>query len=154
MIDIFIKGLESLNIGSNELNRIMHKLNDEPREQLIDRLKKFNKFANNLDIKVIKGHKNCILSTAEYISNGKILKIKLKHIDLNFKDKCRAYCSELPFGRISPSSYINIKTVNVISFDVEINENYLWGIELIKRFAASIQLTWPHFLGFLITWQK
>ena len=76
MIDIFIKGLESLNIGSNELNRIMHKLNDEPREELIDRLKRFNKFANNLDIKVIKGHKNCILSTAEYISNGKSLKIK------------------------------------------------------------------------------
>ena len=141
MIDIFIKGLESLNIGSNELNRIMHKLNDEPREELIDRLKRFNKFANNLDIKVIKRHKNCILSTAEYISNGKSLKIKIKHIDLNFKDKCRAYCSELPFGRISPSSYINIETVNVISFDVEINENYLLGIESIKRFAASIQLT-------------
>ena len=75
------------------------------------------------------------------MSNGKSLKIKIKHIDLIFKDKCRAYCSELPFGRIFPSSYINIETVNVFSFDVEINENYLLGIESIKRFAASIQLT-------------
>ena len=54
MIDIFIKGLESLNIGSNELNRIMHKLNDEPREELIDRLKKFNKFANNFYVLLLK----------------------------------------------------------------------------------------------------
>ena len=37
---------------------------------------KFNQFANNLNIKLIKGPKNCILNTAEYISNGKNLKIK------------------------------------------------------------------------------
>ena len=37
---------------------------------------KFNEFANNLNIKLIKGPKNCILNTAEYISNGKNLKIK------------------------------------------------------------------------------
>ena len=36
----------------------------------------FNEFANNLNIKLIKGPKNCILNTAEYISNRKNLKVK------------------------------------------------------------------------------
>ena len=72
MIDRFIKGLESLNIDLNELN-LIHKLNDEARIQLIDRLIRFNECANNLNIKLIKEPENCILNTTEYISNEKIL---------------------------------------------------------------------------------
>ena len=72
MIDRFIKGLESLNIDLNELN-LIHKLNDEARIELIDRLIRFNECANNLNIKLIKEPKNCILNTTEYISNEKIL---------------------------------------------------------------------------------
>ena len=72
MIDRFIKGIESLNIDLNELN-LIHKLNDEARIELIDRLIRFNECANNLNIKLIKEPKNCILNTTEYISNEKIL---------------------------------------------------------------------------------
>ena len=67
------KGLKSLNRGSSELHLIF-KLNDEPRIELTDRLKKFNEFANNLNIKLLKGPKNCILNTAKYISNENIIK--------------------------------------------------------------------------------
>ena len=31
------------------------------------------------------------------------------------KDKCIAYCPELPIGIISPSSYLNIETMDIIS---------------------------------------
>ena len=72
MIDRFIKGIESLNIDLNELN-LIHKLNDEARIELIDRLIRFNECANNLNIKLIKEPENCILNTTEYISNEKIL---------------------------------------------------------------------------------
>ena len=72
MIDRFIKGLESLNIDLNELN-LIHKLDDEARIELIDRLIRFNKCANNLNIKLIKEPKNCILNTTDYISNEKIV---------------------------------------------------------------------------------
>ena len=51
MIDRFIKGLESLNIGPNELN-VTHKLNDEPRIELTDRLVRFNEFANSLKCQI------------------------------------------------------------------------------------------------------
>ena len=39
------------------------KINDKPRRELIDRLVRFNEFANKLNIKLIKGPKNCILNT-------------------------------------------------------------------------------------------
>ena len=111
IINRFILGsesrLESLNIGLNELN-LIHKLNDEPRIELIDIL--------------TKEPKKCILNTAEYISNGKNLKIK--PIDLSLKGKCIAYCSDLPFGIICPTSYVNIATMSIISSDKKINKNY------------------------------
>ena len=122
MIHRFIQGLESLNMSSNELIialDVLKKINGELRIELIDRLIRFNEFANKLNIKLIEGPKNCILNTAEYISNGKYLKIK--PIDLSLKDKYIAYCHELPFGIISPSSYVNIETMNIICSDVEIN---------------------------------
>ena len=79
MIDRFIKGLKALNISPNELKIILDllkKLNDEPRIELIDRLMRFNQFTNKSNIKLITEHKNCVLNTTEYISNGKNLKIK------------------------------------------------------------------------------
>ena len=33
-----------------------------------------------------------------------------------------AYCFDLLFGIISPFSYVNIETMNIISSDVEANE--------------------------------
>ena len=55
----------------------------------------------------------------EYIYNGENLKIK--PTDSNLKNKCIAYCLELPFGILSFSCYVNIEAMNIISFDVEIN---------------------------------
>ena len=57
---------------------------------------KFNRLANNLNIELIKGSKKTILSIAEYVRNGKNLKIKPN--DSNLKDKCIADSNELPFG--------------------------------------------------------
>ena len=73
---------------------------------------KFNELTNNLDIRLLKGTKNFILNIAEYISNGKNLKIK--PIDSSFKNKRIAYCLESSFGIISSSSYVNIETMNIL----------------------------------------
>ena len=47
---------------------------------------------------------------------------------------------------------MNIETMNIISSDVEINENYFLDIKSIELFAASKLyhvLNLPHFLGFV-----
>ena len=116
IIDRLLKGLASLNIGQSELN-LIHRLSGKPTIELIHRLIKFNEFASNLTIKLIKWPKNCILHTAECISNGKNLKIK--PVDLSLEDKFITYCFELPCGIVSHSSYVNIETMNIISSDVE-----------------------------------
>ena len=38
----------------------------------------------------------------------------LKPIDSSLKDKCIAYYPELPFGILSPCSYLNTRTMNII----------------------------------------
>ena len=48
--------------------------------------------------------------------------LKIKPIDSGLKNKRIGYCLELPFKIISFSRYINIKTINIISSDVKINE--------------------------------
>ena len=73
MINRFIKGLESLNMGPSELLSILDMLRKTKRLriEIIDRLIRFNGFADNLYVKLIKGYKICILNTAECIRNGK-----------------------------------------------------------------------------------
>ena len=56
---------------------------------------------------------------------------KTKPNDLSLKDKCIAYCRELPFGIVFFSSYI--ETMNIIPCDVEINEYELLDIKSDKR---------------------
>ena len=58
--------------------------------------------------------KKSILSTVEYISNGKNLKIEPKVLKSNAQ-----LIAELPFG-IPPCSYLNIKTMNIISSDTKV----------------------------------
>ena len=55
---------------------------------------KINELANNLDIRLLKElcFENSILNIAEYISNGKNLKIE--PLDSSFKTKRIAYCLE------------------------------------------------------------
>ena len=54
---------------------------------------KFYRLADNLNIELIKGSKKTILSIAEYVRNGKNLKIKPN--DSNLKDKCMEVNSTL-----------------------------------------------------------
>ena len=88
----------------NKLNKI------EKIKTVIKELKieiKFNALTHKLDIRLLKGTKNSILNTVEYISNGKNLKIK--SVDLSLKNKHIAYWFELPFEMISFSSYLTLK---------------------------------------------
>ena len=57
--------------------------------------------------------KKSILSIVEYISNGKNLKIEPKVFKSNAQ-----LIAELPFG-IPPCSYLNNKTMNIISSDTK-----------------------------------
>ena len=66
---------------------------------------KLNKLSNSLIIKLIKGYKN-IQHMVDYINKGKNL--KTKPIDLSNKNKCMAYCSEVPYGILFYSSYIDL----------------------------------------------
>ena len=57
---------------------------------------KFNKLSNSLNIKLTKGNKKYIQYMVDYINKGEnIIKIP---INLSNKNKCMAYCSELPYG--------------------------------------------------------
>ena len=56
----------------------------------------------------------------DYINKGKNL--KTKPIDLSKKHKCMAYCSELPFGILFYSSYIDLEKTKIVSSIVEKNE--------------------------------
>ena len=73
-----------------------------------------------MDTRSIKGSKKPILNIAEYITNGKNLKVK--PADLSLKNKCIDYCFELPFRIISFSSHFSIESINIISSDVEMNK--------------------------------
>ena len=48
-----------------------------------------------------------------------------KSINLSIKNKQMALCCDLSFGILSLSSYVDIKTINIVSFDVQKNENKL-----------------------------
>ena len=107
----------------------------------VEKLEEFNELAKCLNIKLIKESKKTkktIFSIAEYISNGKNLKIK--SIDSSFKDKCIAYCPELLSGILSPCSYVNIKAMNIISSDTKITK---------KSVFYSRKMILPSFLKYV-----
>ena len=53
----------------------------------------------------------------DYNNNG--VNFRKKPINFSLKNKLIVFCSEFPFGILSFSSYVDIATVNIISFDVE-----------------------------------
>ena len=69
------------------------------------------KLSNSLNVKLIKGDRKNIQYLVDYINKGENL-IK-KPIDLSNKNKCMAYCSELPFGILSYSSYIDLEKMKM-----------------------------------------
>ena len=91
------------------------------KEKLKKRIKiKLNRLASNLNIKLIKRSNKFILGIAEFISNGN--KIKIELIDWNFNGKCEAYSNDIPFGILSPSSYLHIETMNIIYSNITITK--------------------------------
>ena len=80
----------------------------------IERKIKFDKLSNDLSIKLIKGSNEAILLIPESITNRKNLTID--PIDSSSKNKTGLYSNELPFGILSLNSFLNIETMNVISF--------------------------------------
>ena len=81
---------------------------------------KLNKLSNDLNIKLIKGNRNFILYMKNYINNGENL--WKKSIDLSIKNEQITFCSNLPFGILSLSSYVDIESMNIISSNVDMNE--------------------------------
>ena len=75
--------------------------------------KKFHQLVSDSNIELTIESEKHLLSIAKSISNKKHLRIE--PIDLNFKDKCIAYCPELSIGIMSRSNYLNIETMNIIS---------------------------------------
>ena len=60
-----------------------------------------------------------------------------------------ALCCDLSFGILSLSSYVDIKTINIVSFDVQKNENKLLRCKSKQVVDALRLLEMPLFLGFL-----
>ena len=86
---------------------------------------KYNKLSNDVNIKLIKGNRNVIIYTNNYINNGKNL--NEKPIDLSIKNKKIVFYSNLLFGMLSFSNYVDIESMNTISSDVDMNEYRLLG---------------------------
>ena len=53
----------------------------------------------------------------DYINKGKNL--KTKPIDSSNKNKCRAYCGDLPFGILSYCRYIDLEKIKTVSTKIE-----------------------------------
>ena len=102
--------------------------------------------SNDLNIKLIEGTNGTMFHMKDYINNGE--NFKTKPIDSSLKNKCIAYCLELPFIMLSFSSYVDIEAMNIISSDVEINEYKLLGFKSNELVNALKQLDIVHFLGF------
>ena len=98
---------------------------------------KYNKLSNDVNIKLIKGNRNVIIYTNNYINNGKNL--NEKPIDLSIKNKKIAFYSNLPFGMLSFSSYVDIESMNTLSSDVDMNEYKLLGTKS-KQVVDTLKL--------------
>ena len=83
----------------------------------------------------------------DYINKGENL-IK-RAIDLSNKNKCMAYCSELPFGILSYPSYIDLENMKIVFSVVEKNEYKLLRTKSKKVVNALKLLRMSLFIGFL-----
>ena len=88
-----------------------------------EREMKFNKLYKDLNIKLIKRTRYSLPCMKEYMNNRENLK--------------KSLLNALP---IAFSSYVDIKTMNITSFDVEINKYKLLGLKLNELVNALKQL--------------
>ena len=85
----------------------------------------------------------------DFINKGK--KLKVKPIDLSNKNKCMAYCSKLPFGILSYSSYIDLEKMKIVFCAIKENEYKLLETKS-ERMAHALRLSkMPLFIEFLKT---
>ena len=106
---------ESINLDEKKLSNLTIK----------ERKSRFNKLSNSLYIKLIKGDKRDIQYMVDCINKDENL-VK-RPVDLSNKNKCMAYCSELPLGILSYSSYTDLEKVKIGFPVVEKNEYNLLG---------------------------
>ena len=97
----------------------------------------FNKLSNYLNIKLIKGNRSFIFYMKDYINNEESL--NKRPIDLSIKNKQVAFSSNLPFGILSFSSYVDIETMNIIFSDLDMNEYKLLGTKS-KQIVNALKL--------------
>ena len=93
-----------------------------------ERKSNFNKLSNSLNIKLIKGDEKDIRYMVDYINKGKNL--KTKSIGSSNKNKCMAYCGELPFGILSYCRYIDLEKMKILSCKIEKDEYRLLGTKI------------------------
>ena len=82
-----------------------------------------------------------------YVNNGK--NFNKKPIDLSIKNEQIAFCSNLPCGILSFSSYVDIKTMDTISSDKETNEYKLLENNL-KQIVNALKQNKLKYMGFNI----
>ena len=73
---------------------------------------KLKKLVNHQNTALRKESKKFILATAVSIDNGKNIKVE----SITLKNEIIFYCDELPFEVMPLNRYLNIETMNIISF--------------------------------------
>ena len=66
----------------------------------------------------------------DYIDKGQ--RFRTESIYLSKKNRCMAYCNELPYGILSYSNYINPEEMIVVSYAIEKNEFKLLRTKSVK----------------------
>ena len=99
-----------------------------------------------MSIKLINGLGLYISLIKKNIDNGKNLKIKT--VDSSIQNKEIAFCSDLPVRILSFNSYLAIKSMNIISSIVEINEYKLLNIRSLDFMYALMKLKNLEYLEF------
>ena len=82
-----------------------------------------NYLSNDLNINLITGNQNFIIYMKNYNNNRESL--RKKSIDVSIKNKQRDFFSDSLFGILCLSSYVDMKTMNIVSSDVrKINTSF------------------------------
>ena len=102
-----------------ELDKLWAKTESIKRLKIKRNIKRIYELANDSNIELAVESKKDILqnfvSIAKSISNKKKKNLRIKSLDSSLKNTSIAYCPELPLKTFSWCSYLNIKTMNIIS---------------------------------------
>ena len=155
-IDFKPHKIEYYEVRSNEIDYI----NIKPREiksyepisnniesnedYCIENIKnEFNKLSNNL----VEANTKDIKYIVDHINSGENLKETLINLE-DIRDKFIAYNDILPFGILSKSSYIDLRTMNIISSVTFGDEYKILKTKSRMRVKSLRPLKMPLFLGY------